>query len=1067
MNESGGDRPGAHGRRGVAGDEYAADEVGLRSLLEVLPDPIVGFVAVRAGADVVDLRVTFVNAAAGRVFGRDSHEAVGGGLLELLPVVEQLGVFEFCVNCLVTGKPGVMRLPPVVRDGVVRLFDLSTAVLGDELVAVAHDVTSSLAAEERRQAILESMLDPHVLLQAVRDQDGAVIDFEYADANTAACEYMGMAPGDLVGARLLDLLPGQAGSGMFALYAGAVESGDALVLDDYAYPHEIVQDERRYDIRAVKVGDALSFTWRDVTDRHRQAEALATSEQRYRLLAENASDVVAQSSPDGTIEWVSASVTALLGWAPSDLIGQRIFEYLHPDDVPDILAAQGRMAHGEPLRFNARVRLADGGYRWVASNVRPVFDESGAVIGRVAGWRDVHDEHLAAEALAESEDLFRTAMDNSAVGMCLVAPDGRFLRVNPALCQMLDRTAEELMAATWQELTHPDDVGVDQDLVAEVLSGDRDSYRLRKRYLHPDGGVVWGDLAVSCVRHPDGTVRHFISQITDVTEAHQAMLAVQQAEDRFRLLAENSSDVVFTAGPDRLITWVTPNITAALGWEPTDWVGRVAAEFVHPEDLRQAAQSLAALYAARGGSASFPFRGRWRTPDGSYRWMLGLATRMPTDDGHLDYVVAGLRDITAEVTAQDYLTSVLDSAIDPHIMFTPVHDDNGRIIDFEYAGLNPAACAYRHTTREAVIGKRLLEEFGGEASHTLLGWCADSLTTGVPVVLDDQAMVSEVTRDTLWFDVRAVPVNGQVSLTYRDVTARHRQAAQVAASEEKFRLLAENATDAVLHARDGIMVWLSPSLTTVLGWAPEDWVGHRFEEFTHPDDVAIARSCRSEIESGNTLVTRLRLRDNSGDFHWAEVHASPFVGRDGVTDGVGASFRIIDVQVQAEKILEDRARYDELTGLLNRAEVFERLRVLLDQQARTGHDIAVAFCDLDEFKHINDTYGHQMGDHVLQTVARDVRALLREEDLIARLGGDEILLVLTGVHGFDGAVDVAQKVLDRVGQPRRYRDTVYTPRLSIGVTLLGRGEQPDDVIARADRAMYAAKKAGGNQVHAA
>lgn len=749
MNEIGVARPRPDGGGRVADAEAAAAAVRLRSLVHVLPDPMVVCVAARVGLDVVDLRVIFVNAAAGRVFGRDPHEAVGRGLLELLPAAEQLGVFEFCVNSLVTGKPGVMRLPPVNRDGVVTLFDLSTAVFGDELVAVAHDITSTLVVEERRRAVLESMLDPHVLLQAVRDHDGAIVDFEYADANPAACDYLGMVSEDLVGARLLDLLPGQAGSGMLALYADAVESGDPLVLDDYAYPHEILLDERRYDIRAVRVGDALSFTWRDVTDRHRQGEALAASEARYRLLAENASDVVVQSSPDGTIEWVSGSVTALLGWQPSDVIGRRAFGYLHPDDVPAIVVARGRLAQGEALRFEARVRRSDGDYRWVASHVRPVLDASGVVTGWVAGWRDVHDQHLAAAALADSEDLFRTAMDNSAVGMCLVAPDGGFLRVNAALCRMFGRTADELMAATWQEITHPDDVGVDQALVNQILAGDRETYRLRKRYLRPDEDVVWGDLSVSCVRYSDGTVRHLISQIIDVTEMQQAMLAVQEAEERFRLLAEN-------------------------------------------------------------------------------------------------------------------------------------------------------------------------------------------------------------------------------------------------------------ATDAVLHARDGVMMWLSPSLTIVLGWTPEDWVGHRFEEFTHPDDVAVAQACRNEISAGGSPITRLRLRDATGDFHWVEVHAAAFVGRDGTTDGIAASVRIIDAQVQAERVLQNRVRYDELTGLLNRAEVFERLRVLVNQQRRTGHDIAVAFCDLDEFKQINDTHGHQMGDHVLQTVADDMRTLLRDEDLIARIGGDEILLVLTGVHGLEG-----------------------------------------------------------------
>lgn len=185
------------------------------------------------------------------------------------------------------------------------------------------------AREARRKAMLDTFLDPHVLLQAVRDEAGHIVDFAYADANQVAAHYMQMSPEDLRGSTVLQLLPGQAGSGMLALYAEAVETGVPLVLDDYAYQHEILQSHRRYDVRGVKVGDALSFTWRDVTERFTATRLIAESEERFRLLAENSSNVVLRSR-DGRILWVSPSLTDMLGWSPQEWIDTNLGIYPHP-----------------------------------------------------------------------------------------------------------------------------------------------------------------------------------------------------------------------------------------------------------------------------------------------------------------------------------------------------------------------------------------------------------------------------------------------------------------------------------------------------------------------------------------------------------------------------------------------------------------------------------------------------------------------------------------------------------------------------------------------------------------
>ncbi len=151
----------------------------------------------------------------------------------------------------------------------------------------------------------------------------------------------------------------------------------------------------------------------------------------------------------------------------------------------------------------------------------------------------------SAEAGREGDAQFRTAMQASPIGFCLVGPDGSFLAVNPALCELLGRDEATLTASTWQELTHPEDVGADQRLVDEILAGRRDDYRIVKRYLRPDGSVVWGDLSVGCVRDRAGTVKQFISQIVDVTLERTSGQALAKSQEEYRLLAENASDLVF------------------------------------------------------------------------------------------------------------------------------------------------------------------------------------------------------------------------------------------------------------------------------------------------------------------------------------------------------------------------------------------------------------------------------------------------------------------------------------------------------------------------------------------
>ena len=163
----------------------------------------------------------------------------------------------------------------------------------------------------------------------------------------------------------------------------------------------------------------------------------------------------------------------------------------------------------------------------------PIQDAAGGLAGFVGIARDIAESRAAQAELRAAEELFRRTFEDAAIGVALVAPDGRWMRVNRALCAMLGYTADELLTGSFQEITHPEDLQTDLELVTDVLAGRREGYELEKRYVRCDGTVIWGLLTVSLVRDEHGKPLHFVSQVQDITarKAAEAALAHQATHD--------------------------------------------------------------------------------------------------------------------------------------------------------------------------------------------------------------------------------------------------------------------------------------------------------------------------------------------------------------------------------------------------------------------------------------------------------------------------------------------------------------------------------------------------------
>ncbi|OBB65313.1 sensor domain-containing diguanylate cyclase [Mycobacterium sp. 852014-50255_SCH5639931] len=283
-------------------------------------------------------------------------------------------------------------------------------------------------------------------------------------------------------------------------------------------------------------------------------------------------------------------------------------------------------------------------------------------------------------------------------------------------------------------------------------------------------------------------------------------------------------------------------------------------------------------------------------------------------------------------------------------------------------------------------------------------------------------------------------------------------------AEMRYRILADNAVDIIVHLRGGEIVWISPSVEAALGRPPQGWTGSDFDRHVHPRDLEKVISALSRVAAGESVLQRFRVRSADGNYHWVEGHGKPYVDGEGNTDGLIAAVRIIDEQVEAERRLERMARFDILTGLVNRAEAISRFEAAMQKPRPLGTYVGVLFCDVDRFKEINDTWGHGVGDCVLATLAARIRGSVRGTDTVGRMGGDEILVLLPDIHSVDELAQMAEKIRRRAAEPIDVSGKWLSATLSIGATLAMPGESVDTITARADAAMYRAKLGDRNTV---
>lgn len=269
---------------------------------------------------------------------------------------------------------------------------------------------------------------------------------------------------------------------------------------------------------------------RQVTRRKQTEEALRESEQRFRLLAENSTDLISRHALDGTFLYSSPASRELLGYEPEELYASSTYDFVHPEDFDivrsfyaELIEVSVSAAVPPTHTISCRMRRQDGEYIWLETTCHVTRDPvTNSVVEVQAASREVTERKRAEEALKESEERFRGAFDFAPIGIALVSPDGRWLRANRALSDMLGFSEEELLESSYQAHSHPDDLDIQETHANLMLNGELETFQMEKRYLHREGKTVWTLQSMSLLRDQAGEPLYFILQVQDITERKRA-----------------------------------------------------------------------------------------------------------------------------------------------------------------------------------------------------------------------------------------------------------------------------------------------------------------------------------------------------------------------------------------------------------------------------------------------------------------------------------------------------------------------------------------------------------------
>lgn len=778
-------------------------------------------------------------------------------------------------------------------------------------------------------------------------------------------------------------------------------------------------------------------------------ESVTRNEPYYRHLVETASAIPWEADISSwQFRYVGPQATKILGYPVEQWYEHDFWEdHLHVDDrawAPDY--CRGATAQGKDHDFEYRMLSADGRIIWIRDSVQ-VLTSGDRVVGLQGFMFDITTRKQAEESLHRHEDLLRNVIANAPVVLWALDCDGVFTLSDGQGLEALGLAPGEMVGASALEAyKHEPRV---LDYVRRALAGEA-----LVAEISIDGHMF--ESHCSPTVEESGQVAGVIGVSIDITERKCAEDALRESEEKYRGIFDNAQVGLWrTRLSDGKLLECNDRFANMFGFpHRDDAIGcYVASERYLDDGTRE--RMLSRL---RTDGEVTNFEARMTRNDGSLIWIRYTAKAFD-ERGYLEGIATDITDEKSAIerlkASECELSNILNSMQDTYYRA----DGDGVLL----RASDSAERLLGYTTEE-LLGRRITDFYvdPGRREDFL-----EALQREGGRVHSYETALRHKDGHTVWvwsnaqflYDLAGNVVG--VEGTARDVTERRHAEVWM---RKLSSALEQTAEMVMITDVQGVIEYVNPAFENVTGYRKAEVMGRTPSVLRSGNhDTSFYQHVWSTIQAGEVLQEVFINRRNDGSEYYEEKIISPVKDGNGNVTHFVSTGKDITERMQTQERLQYLAHHDVLTGLPNRALFADRLEHALARSRGREYMVAVLFLDLDRFKVINDTLGHDVGDFALQESARRLRSCVRDGDTIARLGGDEFAIILEDIRDADSVAPVATKLIDAFSQPFEYRGRELYITASIGVSMEPLdGEDPKTLLRHADIAMYRAKEQGRN-----
>ncbi len=510
--------------------------------------------------------------------------------------------------------------------------------------------------------------------------------------------------------------------------------------------------------------------------------------------------------------------------------------------------------------------------RYFSIKISPVLDDDGNVVEFVDVIRDITELKRKEEQLHEREELYRTTFAHADVGLTHVDEHGIILKVNRKLCSMLGYREEELTGAHVRNFTLEEDFEQEVSYIRELKKNRTKTFTLEKRYLRKDGTAIWANLYSTVIRKEDGSIRFFVSVISDISELKEAQERISQSERQLQTLLGNLPGMAYrcrneSRWPMDFISQGVKDITGYKPGELMDGGDREFGDLIHPGDRDYVWNS---IQEAVRKKSPFQLEYRVAARDGSMRWVWERGRAVKTDESGTVYLEGFISDITQRYNAEEALRENEEKyrlLIDYQTDMVVKVDPNGV---FDY--VSPSYCETFGKSEEELLGKSLMPLVHEEDREITRQAMEDLYNPPYKTYIEQRAMTGKGWRWLGWMDTAVLDEKGKISYIIgvgRDITEKKEAERALIESEARFRNIYENMTVGIARVNlDFEIEAANEAYCAMLGYTEEELKGLHLGDITIP-----------ETQEEN-LVKQERLASGQIDHYRMEKQ---FLHKDGFT----------------------------------------------------------------------------------------------------------------------------------------------------------------------------------------